>query len=311
MTEQEMFKLHAPYHKERLVNKTGFIPDFRNEWEYSMQQPVWLELFGERKRVRIPLPAKEQEVLDGERTVGRNMRGCLDIRLMIPDTLPFRDYRLPGIDLEQLNRIGEGILRIGQDERRQLFIRYWDDSCDYKELLPWLRQTLERIPKEPVKTRLYSPLCGAFYGSGGGYESFHGYHLKGYKKKIEEALAKNWVRGREGGLADFLHDTRLQERIVSMHPRVEVWGCNLWGVLEVKSVERLESEDVEALKDEWYWQMTDGWGEGFVQEVIDCGYGCELHVDFGTAARIGIRTEEELKGGQVQEQTAGPGMALG
>ena len=64
-----------------------------------MQHPVWLELFGERKRVRIPLPAKEQEVIEGERTIGADAGACLDIRLKIPDTLPFRDERLSGIDL--------------------------------------------------------------------------------------------------------------------------------------------------------------------------------------------------------------------
>lgn len=168
------------------------------------------------------------------------------------------------------------------------------------------------LPKkdELIKTRLYSSLNGGFYGEGGGCESFPGYHLKGYKKEIEEALAKNWVRGREGGLADFLHGTRLQERIVSMYPKVEVWGCNLWGVLEVESLERLEPEDVESLKDEWYWQMTDGWGEGFVQEAVDCGYGCELYVDFGTGGRAGIKTEQELKGDREQEHMAPFGMDL-
>lgn len=155
-----------------------------------------------------------------------------------------------------------------------------------------------------VKTRLYSSLKGIFYGSGGGYEFFHNYQLKGYEKEIEETLAKNWVNGREGGLADFLHDTRLQERIVSMYPKVEVWGCSLWGVLEVESREELEPEELECLKDEWYGQMTDGWGEGFVQEAVDCGYGCELYVDFRTGGRAGIKTEQELKGDVKQEQTA-------
>lgn len=310
LTEREMFKLHAPYREERLENKTGFVPDFRNEWEYGMQHPVWLELFGERKRVRIPLPAKEQEVIEGERTIGADAGACLDIRLKIPDTLPFRDERLSGIDLEQLNGIAEGILGIGQEERRQLFIRYWDDSCDYKELLSWLRQTLERIQKEPVKTCLYSPLCGAFYGSGGGYEFFHNYQLKGYGKEIQETIKKNWVQGCKGGLAESLQNARLKERIVSMYPKVEAWGCSLWGVLEVESRGKLEPEELECLKDEWYGQMTDGWGEGFVQEAVDCGYGCELYVDFGTGGRAGIKTEQELKGDVKQEQAAPFGMDL-
>ncbi len=162
-----------------------------------------------------------------------------------------------------------------------------------------------------VKTRLYSSLCGGFYGEGGGYEFFHGYHLKGYERQIQETLAKNWIQNCEGGLAEFLYDSRLQERVVSMYPKVEAWGCSLWGVLEVESLEELEPEVIETLKDEWYGQMTDGWGEGFVQEAVDCDYGCELYVDFGMAGRLGIRTEEELKGKQEQAEVSEISMTLG
>lgn len=308
LTEAEMFGLHAPYREERLENKTGFVPDFQDEWEYGAHHPVWLELFGKRKRVRIPLPAKEQDVADGERTIGASTRDHLDMRLKMPDTLPFRDYRLSGIDLEQLNQIAEGILRLEEKERQKLFIRHWDDSCDYKELLPWLRQTLEHMQKEPVKIRLYSTLCGAFYDSGGSYEFFHNYHLKGYEKEIQETLKKNWVQNCEGGLRKSLQNARLQERIVSMYPKVEAWGAGLWGVLEVESMGELEPEELESLKDEWYGQMTDGWGEGFVQEAVACNNGCELYVEFGRVARSEIKTEQELKG--YQEHAAPIGMDL-
>ena len=48
--------------------------------------------------------------------------------------------------------------------------------------------------------------------------------------------------------------------------------------------------------------MADGWGEGFVQQDIECEEECRLCVDFGAASRNRIRTEQELKGIQAADQ---------
>ena len=101
-----------------------------------------------------------------------------------------------------------------------------------------------------------------------------------------------------------------------MHPAVEVWDYRLWGVLKVGCREALSLEETERLKQEWYGQMTDGWGEGFVQRAIECEEGCRLCVDFGAASRDRIQTEEELKGIQTTEQLEsggqeGPRMGMG
>lgn len=52
----------------------------------------------------------------------------------------------------------------------------------------------------------------------------------------------------------------------------------------------------ETLKDEWHGQMTDGWGESFAQEAVDCDEGGSLYVDYMDTKRSGIKTEQELKG---------------
>ena len=66
--------------------------------------------------------------------------------------------------------------------------------------------------------------------------------------------------------------------------------------------EELSPEETERLKSEWYGQMADGWGEGFVQQDIECEEECRLCVDFGAASRNRIRTEQELKGIQAADQ---------
>lgn len=172
-----------------------------------------------------------------------------------------------------------------------------------------------REKKEPVKIRLYSPLMGIFYDSEDNDTTFDGYALKGYDRSIKEAVKQDWIAESRAGLAEYLEEGPLKEKIVRMHPAVDAWNYCLWGVLEVECREALSPEETEQLKREWYGQMTDGWGEGFVQQEIECEEGCKLFVDFGAAARNRIRTEQELKGIRAEEQVqtsgmvpAGPGM---
>lgn len=164
-----------------------------------------------------------------------------------------------------------------------------------------------REKKEPVKMRLYSPLMGIFYDSEDNDTTFDGYALKGYDRSIKEAVKQDWIAESRAGLAEYLEEGPLKEKIVRMHPAVDAWNYCLWGVLEVECREALSPEETEQLKREWYGQMTDGWGEGFVQQEIECEEGCKLFVDFGAAARNRIRTEQELKGIRMEEpvQTAG------
>ena len=50
-----------------------------------------------------------------------------------------------------------------------------------------------------------------------------------------------------------------------MKPTVEVWHGELWGVLEVESHNQLSEREIEAVKEYWEGQESDGWGEGFEQ----------------------------------------------
>lgn len=149
--------------------------------------------------------------------------------------------------------------------------------------------------KEITEMRLFSPLTGSFYDSENYFKPLSGGALYGYEYEIREALEKDWIKQGEKGLGEFLRDPVLKERIVSMYPSVDVWQYSLWGVLEIKCRGALSPEELGVLKDEWHGQMTDGWGETFAQDAIDCGEDCRLYVDYGNAEKSGIWTEQELK----------------
>lgn len=161
-----------------------------------------------------------------------------------------------------------------------------------------------------VEIRLYSSLVGEIVDSEEYSKSLDANDLRGYEHTIRKALQSDWIRERETGLAEFLEIDSLKDKMISMYPAVEVWDYRLWGVLEVKSREELTPEEIAIIKREWRGQMTDGWGEGFVQDEMDCGEGCSLYVDFGAASRRGVFTEQELKGNsqeQGRRQTEGMG----
>ena len=69
----------------------------------------------------------------------------------------------------------------------------------------------------PVKMRLYSPLVGAFYDSENHCTSMDGYALGGYDWTIRKALEKDWIQESKAGLAEYLDEGPLKEKVVSMN----------------------------------------------------------------------------------------------
>ena len=147
-----------------------------------------------------------------------------------------------------------------------------------------------------MEIKLYSPLTGSFFDAEGDGKRMGSGALYGYMREIQKALEDDWIQQKEAGLAEFIGNPALKGRIISMHPAVDVWQYSLWSVLEVKCRGTLSAEELEALKDEWHGQMTDGWGDAFAQDAIDCGEGGSLYVDYRETGRSGIRTEQEWKG---------------
>ena len=130
--------------------------------------------------------------------------------------------------------------------------------------------------------------------------------LCNYQKEILDQIAKKRL-SEEGdrGLAEYLNDEGLKEKIYSMNPTVEVWRGELWGVLEVEYRGELSSKEIEDIKEYWEGQASDGWGEGFEQREIKTCRG-DVFVSFWNSEHdYFIITEEELKGQEQPSQKGG------
>ena len=117
-----------------------------------------------------------------------------------------------------------------------------------------------------------------------------------YENEILAALERERLPNEgDRGLAVYLHDELLKNKVYSMNPTVEQWNGELWGVLEVQTYGELADSELEALKSEWCGQESDGYGEGLEQRPIKTPDG-ELYLSFWDSNDdFFIKTEEELK----------------
>ena len=137
-----------------------------------------------------------------------------------------------------------------------------------------------------VTTRLFSPIQGEFFeedqwGNMGETPSvLDGRDLMQYASAIQERIdEEDWSHEGDRGLAAYLDNQLLKQRVVSMFPGIEeVNGC-LYGVMTVVSHGELTPQEMEAVMAGWSGQASDGWGEGFEQREIEAEEG-ELYVSF-------------------------------
>lgn len=159
----------------------------------------------------------------------------------------------------------------------------------------------ERPSDNAVVTRLFSPLAGTYEDEEEYQSLFSAYNLAGYEYNIRKAIEDDYIQEGQKGLAQYLDNQLLKQRLISMFPTVEVYRYHLWGVLEIKTWGELQPEEWDYVKEQWTGQASDGWGEGFEQTGIEVGEGDTLYVHF-YADGMNIQTEEELKG-IVEEQS--------
>ena len=123
-----------------------------------------------------------------------------------------------------------------------------------------------------VTTRLFSPLQGEFFeedewGNMGETPSvLDGRDLMQYASAIQERInGEDWSHEGDRGLAVYLDNQLLKQRVVSMFPDIEeVNGC-LYGVMTVVSRGGLLPQELGTVMESWSGQASDGWGEGFEQ----------------------------------------------
>lgn len=166
--------------------------------------------------------------------------------------------------------------------------------------------------------RIFSPLTAIMYAKDDWgeleecSEEVFPAELCSYETEILEQIAKECLP-EEGdrGLAVYLDIPELEENIYSMKPTVEVWHGELWGVLEVESHNQLSEREIEAVKEYWKGQESDGWGEGFEQRGIKTPEG-ELYVSFWNSGdEFFLTTEEGLKGEEQEPDIQKGGIVFG
>ena len=127
-----------------------------------------------------------------------------------------------------------------------------------------------------VTTRLFSPLQGEFFeedqwGNMGETPSvLDGRDLMQYASDIQDRIdEEDWSHEGDRGLAVYLDNQLLKQRVVSMFPGIEeVNGC-LYGVVTVVSRGELLPQEMETVMESWSGQASDGWGEGFEQGMFE------------------------------------------
>ena len=160
----------------------------------------------------------------------------------------------------------------------------------------------ERPSDNAVVARLFGPLAGTYEDEEEYQSSFSAYNLAGYEYDIRKAIEDDYIQEGPKGLAQYLDNQLLKQRVISMFPTVEVYRYHLWGVLEIKTWGELQPEEWDYVKEQWTGQASDGWGEGFEQTGIELGEGDTLYVHFYTDG-MNIQTEEDLKG--IAEEQSG------
>lgn len=174
--------------------------------------------------------------------------------------------------------------------------------------------TIRQRPEERTTFRLFSPLAASQEERGdwgeatGRMRELEGDELCSYGTEIMEAVEKeNQYLNQERGLAEYIDNLILNQKVYSMKPTVDTWDDRLWGVLEVQTYGTLSEGEMKELMSEWSGQESDSWGEGFEQREIKTADG-DLYVSFWQSGdNFFIKTEQELK--NQPEQSFGMQMA--
>lgn len=116
-----------------------------------------------------------------------------------------------------------------------------------------------------------------------------------YEDQILTAIAKENRRfENDRGLAEYIHDEALKEKVYSLYPLVEIVDGELWGVMAAGLKAPLSGEETAALMDYVCGQNSDGYGEGFEQRPIKTPDG-EIYVSFWDSENYSMELEQEMK----------------
>ncbi len=200
--------------------------------------------------------------------------------------------------------------RLGECKMRKDGVVQTEHGLVRREDIP-----MAQFAEELEEFKLFSPLKGILYPYDEDWGGISDQPMEigpgdlcQYEDQILERIGQERLEEEgERGLAVYLHNHLLERKVSSMNPTIELWNGKLWGVLEVKSHGPLSPQELSGLMEEWQGQESDGWGEGFEQREIKTEEG-ELCVSFWHSGDdFFIKTEQELKQWQTQDQ----GMQMG
>lgn len=116
-----------------------------------------------------------------------------------------------------------------------------------------------------------------------------------YEDAILVAIAKeNRLFKNDRGLAEYIHDEDLNQKVYSLYPSVDIVDGELWGVMTAGLKEALSGEETAKLLDFVTGQNSDGWGEMFEQRPIRTSDG-EIYISFWNHENYSLKIDQEMK----------------
>ncbi len=182
-----------------------------------------------------------------------------------------------------------------------------DPRIERCELTP---NDLEVTKRELVETKLYCPLTFTMDSDDGSEypEEVCSENYAGYDDEINDFIRDDLNRDEnavERGLAAYLHDENLDEKIHSIMPMVETRNGNLYGMAIVKSYGGLDRAETHELTQYLIGQYADGYGESLEQRPITLGDD-EVYISFWNSDdTYFLKPESEVFPEQKFDQTMG------
>ncbi len=129
-----------------------------------------------------------------------------------------------------------------------------------------------------------------------------------YEDAILAAIAKESRHfENDRGLAEYIHEDALKEKVHSLYPSVEVCDGELWGVMIAGLTEALSGEETAELLNFVVGQNADGFGEILEQRPIKTSDG-EIYVSLWNDENYSIKPEKEMKSSAPDFGYSGPVM---
>lgn len=175
------------------------------------------------------------------------------------------------------------------------------------------------VSQDIHKIRLFSPLEGELFTyNERGRIRIAGYPLEAvdliqFQESIKEVLHnEEWLKRHPCGFVEQLENKLLRQKVISMRPMTEEWNGRLWGVLEVKSYEELQPEELGKVIEQWRGLAAAGWGYQIRNMGIKTEIG-ELHLSFWSShPDFCILTEGQLKENRLaQSEDQSQGLTMG